>query len=313
VISATAIACFGLLLSPAFASNSLTAQGLRFAVAPGSDDVCGAWSLHGYRIGMIKEDALEVQIEENPRADVVAVKRGGRQITFRYADGGRGRVLFDSEDRVRAIESSRTAPWDRVVPPPKTAMAFGKPPRLFWLDDSCDVGAVATNRWGMRVTSATAFRKKWRDRFDLNMTFPTASSYGLGWVDCALGGDILCACWCYDRWGPVGDCAQFARYMEARWRHYLSNLRTQPWRVDAGSATGVAGSYVGGNTSGGGYSSTGRSSSSGRVFTTSGRGSSSAGGHFSSGGSGSRTSAPSRPSGSSGGRSTVGGGAVKRR
>jgi len=259
---------------------------------------------------MFKEEALEVEIETNPRANVASVERSGRRITFLYADGGGGQVLFDSDDRVRAIKSSRTAPWDRVVPPPKTALALGEEPRLFWLDDTCDVGAASTHR-GTKVTTATAFRKKWRNRFYLNEVFPTASSYDLRMAPCR-DNELLCVAWCYDRWGPVGDCIEAARRRENEWQRYLRSLIMQPWRLEETHKTrtifGLGGSSRGSYASVGGSSSTGSSSSSHR-----GSSSSSGGPSWGFGGGSGSTGTGSRGSGGGGGTSTTGAGSIKRR
>jgi hypothetical protein len=280
---------------------AVTCLALQLTPAPASDDVvCGAWSLHGYRIGMFKEVALEVDIENNPRADVAAVNRSGRRITFRYADGGGGKVLFDSDDRVRTIISSRTAPWDRVAPPPKLVRNRWAPPRLFWLDDSCDVGAVGTPKRGTRVTSATELRKEWGRRYHLDGHFHTASSLGLR-TTCGFGDGVSCIEWCYDRFGFVGECGLTARYIEARWQHYIVGLATQPWRLPDRPIAPEARRFLDGGGSSGGQTPSARgTSSSGRTRSSFASRSSS------SGGAGSRTSTPTYGGGGTRGSSTGG-------
>ncbi len=215
---------------------------LSFTPVAATGDVCDRWSLHGFQVGMPAHEALEVDLEGDPRAGVVKVKRNSRRIAFKYRDGGGGKVWFGPDGTVARMRSSRSDAWDGPVPPPSSIVSYGEQARLLWVDARCDVGITMT-QYRTDVITSRAFLARPKNRYDLAVgSVEAAYRYGhriglyidpppgtldqsryvrmyCGWP--TLGGLQVAFC-------TLGDLVEAQRRAYWDWINYLESLKNYP-------------------------------------------------------------------------------------
>ena len=230
-------------------------------------DFCDRWSLHGFTIGMPADEALEVDLEGNPRANVAKVKRHSGRIAFKYRGGGGGAVWFGPDGTVARLRTSRSDGWDRPILPPSAIVSYSEQARLLWLDKRCDVG-IAMTRFRTEVTTSSAFLARPKNRYDLSVgSLEAASRFGAltAGVSSPGGGPYesypYCSWYFGGLWPRMGDPIEACRRLYWDWINYLESVSDYPRYESAaelhealGACLTCAPSGKAGHASGGGGS-----------------------------------------------------------